>query len=76
MVGKVVDAIADILSVPNFNNVGDKEKLKLFRNSDGNSICEELSLPIKTLFEKEELFNGDNLIMEYVEDNASFIIMK
>merc|ERR1712098_322834 len=43
VLGKVVDAVADLLSVPNFNNVSEKDKLKLFRKVDGHSVCEIFS---------------------------------
>ena len=71
--GKIVDSVAVTLSVPNFNNVGDREKLKLFRSVDGVSVCEDMSLGVKTLIDKEDLFNGDKVILEYVENNASVI---
>ena len=71
--GKVVDSIADTLGVPNFNNVGDRDKLKLFRSVDGVSVCEEMSTGVKTIIDSEELFNGDKVILEYVENNESII---
>ena len=71
--GKVVDSIADTLGVPNFNNVGDKDKLKLFRSVDGVSVCEDMSMGVKAIIDSEELFNGDKVILEYVENNESII---
>ena len=71
--GKVVDSIADTLGVPNFNNVGDKDKLKLFRSVDGVSVCEDMSTGDKAIIDSEELFNGDKVILEYVENNESVI---
>ena len=71
--GKVVDSIADTLGVPNFNNVGDKDKLKLFRSVDGVSVCEDMSTGVKAIIDSEELFNGDKVILEYVENNESVI---
>ena len=71
--GKVVDSIADTLGVPNFNNVGDRDKLKLFRSVDGVSVCEDMSTVVKTIIDSEELFNGDKVILEYVENNESII---
>lgn len=71
--GKIVDSIADSLSVPNFNNSGDRERLKLFRGVDGVSVCEDMSAPVKNVLDSEELFNGDKVILEYVENNASSI---
>ena len=74
--GKIVDAVADLLSVPNFNNAGHNDKLKLFRSVDGGSLCEDMSVVLKTLLDKEEVFNGDNLILEYVGADVSFIEIK
>ena len=71
--GKVVDSVADILTVPNFNNVGDRDKLKLFRSADGVSVCEDMSIGVKAIIDSEELFNGDKVILEYVENNESVI---
>jgi len=73
VMGKIVDSIADSLSVPNFNNSGDRERLKLFRGVDGVSVCEDMSAPVKNVLDSEELFNGDKVILEYVENNASSI---
>ena len=71
--GKVVDSVADILGVPNFNNVGDRDKLKLFRSVDGVSVCEDMSTVVKAIIDSEELFNGDKVILEYVEKNELVI---
>ena len=71
--GKVVDSIADTLGVPNFNNVGDRDKLKLFRSVDGVSVCEDMSTGVKAIIDSEDLFNGDKVILEYVENNESII---
>lgn len=69
VMGKVVDTVADLLSVQNFNNVAEKEKLKLFRKTDGQSVCEDMSATLKSVLENEELFNGDNVILEYIANN-------
>ena len=71
--GKIVDSVADTLSIPNFNNMGDREKLKLFRSVDGVSVCEDMSLGVKTILDNEDLFNGDKVFLEYVENDASVI---
>ena len=73
VMGRVVDSIADTLAVQNFNNVGNKEKLKLFRGVDGVSVCEDMSVGLKTVLEAEELFNGDKVILEYVSNDESNI---
>ena len=73
VMGKIVDNISDTLSIPNFNNMGDREKLKLFRSVDGVSVCEDMSLDVKTILDKEDLFNGDKVLLEYVENNEDTI---
>ena len=73
VMGKIVDSVADTLSIPNFNNMGDREKLKLFRSVDGVSVCEDMSLGVKTILDNEDLFNGDKVFLEYVENDASVI---
>ena len=73
VMGKIVDNISDTLSIPNFNNMGDREKLKLFRSVDGVSVCEDMSLGVKTILDKEDLFNGDKVLLEYVENNEDTI---
>ena len=73
VMGKIVDSVADTLSIPNFNNMGDREKLKLFRSVDGVSVCEDMSLDVKTILDKEDLFNGDKVLLEYVENNEDII---
>ena len=54
--GKVVDTVADLLSVQNFNNVAEKEKLKLFRKTDGQSVCE-------VILSNQIRFNIENLVL-------------
>ena len=73
VMGRVVDSIADTMGVQNFNNIGNREKLKLFRGVDGASVCEDMSVGLKTVLESEELFNGDKVILEYVSNNESNI---
>ena len=73
VMGKIVDNISDTLSILNFNNMGDREKLKLFRSVDGVSVCEDMSLDVKTILDKEDLFNGDKVLLEYVENNEDTI---
>ena len=74
--GKVVDSIAATLSVQNNNNSSNCDKLKLFRNADGTSVCGDMSVPLKTLLDSEELFNGDNIILEYVANDVESIETK
>jgi len=73
VMGRVVDSLAVSLGVKNENNVVGKDRIKLFRAADGKSICEDMSEGLEGLVTKEELFNGDSVILEYVKDNADVI---
>jgi len=39
----------------------------------GQQICEDMSEPLKEVLKKEELFNGDSVILDYVKNNADVI---
>lgn len=70
VMGKVVDSVAASLSVQNHNNVGGRTKLKLLRGADGESVCEDMSAPLAALLDSEQLFNGDKVSLEYVENSS------
>ena len=58
-----------MLGVENRNNVGPAPKLRLFRFQDGKSLCENgLDSVMKALLQNEDLFNGDSVILEYIEN--------
>jgi len=73
VMGRVVDSLTNTLGVKNENNVVGKDKVKMFRAADGKSVCEDMSEPLKEVLKKEELFNGDSVIIEYVKNNADVI---
>ena len=73
--GKVVDSVAASLSVQNHNNVGGPTKLKLLRGADGESVCEDMSAPLAALLDSEQLFNGDKVSLEYVENSSWFFML-
>ena len=68
--GRVVDSIADRLGVTNKNNVAGAEKLLLFRLGDGLSLCGDMSECVESLLEREEIFNGDSVVLEYVVEDV------
>lgn len=72
VIGRVIDFIADTLGVKNENNVSGKKKLKIFRSSDGKSVCEDMSVQLSKLLSDEEIFNGDSVIFEYAENDVDF----
>jgi len=67
--GKVVDVIADLVGLENKNNMSNVPKLKLFKKLDGLLITDQFDQTLCDLLKTEEIFNGDTLIMEYVESN-------
>jgi len=66
VMGRVVDSIASLLSLENHNNIAGADKLKIFRRVDGVSLCEDMSEVVGVLVGREELYNGDTVVMEYV----------
>lgn len=66
--GKVIDTIADSLGLENRNNFENAAKLRLFKNIDGQILNTQLDISLEDLVKDETIFNGDTLIMEYVED--------
>merc|ERR1712096_57365 len=76
VMGRVVDSLAASLGAKNENNVVGKDKIKLFRAADGKSVCEDMSEVLETAVAKEELFNGDSVVLEYVKDNSDVIVIE
>jgi len=76
VMGRVVDSLTNSLGVKNENNVVGRDKVKLFRAADGKSVCEDMSEVLKDVLTKEELFNGDSVILEYVKNNADEIVIQ
>jgi hypothetical protein len=66
--GKVIDCVADLCKVENKNNIANQPKLKLFRHQDGAGLSCDMQTTLKELSIKEEIYNGDCLILEYVSD--------
>lgn len=68
-IGKCIDSMADTLKVPNMNNAASTNKLRLFRHSDGEIVCNEMDSPLTKLFEDSTIVDGQHIILEY-SDNA------
>ena len=66
--GKVLDSVASLIGLENKNNVSGAAKLKLFKSIDGQVPANELDVGLESLLKSEELFNGDTLIIDYVQD--------
>ena len=65
--GKALDSIAENCSVKNLNNVPGEKRLKMARLSDG-FVWEDFSIALHDLMEKQEVFNGDSIKLDYFSD--------
>ena len=66
--GRVIDALASSCGVQNRNNVTGAKKLRVFRFQDGHNLCTELEKPIEQFVEGEQVFNGDSVVLEYMDE--------
>ncbi|XP_077273156.1 AN1-type zinc finger protein 1 [Temnothorax americanus] len=77
-IGKCIDSIADTLKVRNYipsnNNTATTNKLKLFRHSTGDLICNEMDTPLAKLFEESAVFDGERVILEYSDNVPNNVI--
>ena len=62
--------MASHLGVENKNNVAGADKLLIFRTGDGASLCGDMSESLESLLQREELFNGDSVVLEYVAEGV------
>ncbi|XP_077983492.1 AN1-type zinc finger protein 1-like [Glandiceps talaboti] len=72
-VGRIVDKIAELASLPNNNNVSTAKKLRVF-DADSGSIL-PLEDRLETCLESENatLLNGGQIIIEYVDDSCTLV---
>ena len=69
--GKVLDTAADLSGIENKNNTSTSTTtLKLFKLSDGFEVSSDLSVQLQELVENQVIFNGDTLILDYVENET------
>lgn len=67
-VGRAIDAIADECKVPNRNNVANAEKLRLFTDIQNDTdYIQDLSKILNNLVHDNQLVDGQNLKLEYVQ---------
>ncbi|XP_071957879.1 AN1-type zinc finger protein 1-like [Antedon mediterranea] len=69
-VGRLVDKIATMASLRNENNLADSKKLRLFHPVVGSTFPMDAKLT-KLLHEDEPLFNGGDVIIEYVDNDET-----
>ncbi|XP_011304689.1 AN1-type zinc finger protein 1-like [Fopius arisanus] len=68
-IGKIIDSIAEILKIPNSNNLANTAKLRIFNHSTGEVLAEKMDLGLSDLFDNARLINGQSLIFEYSNEN-------
>ena len=64
-VGRVVDSLAAGLGVTNRNNVAGADRLVLARAGEGAALTTDMAEVLKELVDREEIFNGDSVMLEY-----------
>ena len=67
-VGRTIDEVATSGGVQNKNNVAGAPKLRLFRFQDGKNLSDAMDKSIGDFIAADEVFNGDCLVLEYVND--------
>jgi len=67
--GKVVDTLADLSHTVNNNNVAGQKRLWLFKASDGQVLNEDPEVVVGDVVKEEVLYNGDSVVLGYVERN-------
>lgn len=71
VLGRVIDAVADECKLTNKNNQSDSLKLRLFHKATGEILSTNLAHKIESLLGDESLIEGEDLLMEYVDNNCT-----
>ncbi|OXB62696.1 UNVERIFIED_CONTAM: hypothetical protein H355_001088 [Colinus virginianus] len=72
-IGKVVDYAASLASLKNDNNKSTAQKLRLCHTASGEALPFEHTLEKWLSDEDNPLFNGGNVILEYLDNDVLFI---
>lgn len=64
--GRAIDVIAHEIKLQNNNNKATGTKLRLFKKEGNANISSDLSITIKKLVDDNVLFDGDSLLINYV----------
>ncbi|XP_018905388.2 AN1-type zinc finger protein 1 [Bemisia tabaci] len=65
-IGKAIDIFASKLKVLNENHKKEAPKLRLFKHMTGSILTHDMKETIDSLLKKDIVYNGDTLILEYV----------
>ncbi|KAG7170455.1 AN1-type zinc finger protein 1-like [Homarus americanus] len=71
-VGRAIDAAATIAKITNRNNILGADKLMFFHASDGNRLG-SMDQTLKSLLEKQHLYNGQTVILEYTPQDKDYL---
>lgn len=69
-VGRAIDAIAKEMKLTNNNNKSNEKKLRLFKMENNEIVCRNVSTVLHNLLNDKVIVNGQNLIIQYVEDDC------
>lgn len=67
--GKAIDSIADLLGIPNSNNVSSSEKLRMFHHNSGLVVSDQMDMSLSELFKSNNLIDGQSIIFEYCNNS-------
>ncbi|XP_011505565.1 PREDICTED: AN1-type zinc finger protein 1-like isoform X2 [Ceratosolen solmsi marchali] len=68
-IGKVIDSMADLLQIPNNNNITNLTKLRLYHHLTGNIVTNKMDVTLSELLNTKILVNGQTIILEYSNDD-------
>ncbi|KAK5647286.1 hypothetical protein RI129_002178 [Pyrocoelia pectoralis] len=71
--GRVIDAVAEECKLTNRNNRSDSPMLRIFLKSCREIVSSNLSVTMQTLLCNNTIVDGDNLIIEYVNEDCTFL---
>jgi len=69
--GRVIDAAAEECKVVNKNNQSNALKLRLFHKLTGEILSIDLSKMLSTLLIEDSVIDGEELVLEYVENDCT-----
>ncbi|KAK2527923.1 Zfand1 [Columba guinea] len=72
-IGKVVDSAASLASLKNNNNKSTAQKLRLCHTASGQALPFEHTLETWLSDKEYPLYNGGNIILEYLDNDVLFI---
>jgi hypothetical protein len=76
-IGKVIDSIANLFNIQNFNNDANAKKLRLYHYLTGKIVTNQMDTILSELLNTTNLVNGQDIILEYYNgDKIDFLLYK